>query len=72
MQTLCLLLLDIDSLYVAVQFFLGALFVVSLSADSYAQSVGDAFDAALPDFLVQLRVESDVTGTLVAGKPGVS
>jgi hypothetical protein len=64
MQALGLLLLDIDSLDVAVQLLLGALLVVSLSADAHAQSEGDAFDAALPDLLVQLRVETDVAGSL--------
>jgi hypothetical protein len=52
MQTLGLFFLDIDGLHIAVQLLLGALFVVSLSADTHAQSEGDAFDAALPDFLV--------------------
>ena len=64
MQALGLLLLDIDSLDVAVQLLLGALLVVSLSADAHAQSEGDAFDAALPDLLVQLWVETDVAGSL--------
>lgn len=52
MQTLSLLLLNINSLHIAIQLLLGALFIVSLSADAHAQSEGDAFDAALPDFLV--------------------
>jgi hypothetical protein len=52
MQTLSLLLLNINGLHIAIQLLLGALFVVSLSADAHAQSEGDAFDAALPDFLV--------------------
>jgi hypothetical protein len=64
MQALGLLLLDIDSLDVAVQLLLGALLVVSLSADAHTQSEGDAFDAALPDLLIQLRVETDVAGSL--------
>ena len=71
-QALRLLLLDIDSLHVAVQLLLGALLVVSLSADTHAQSVGDAFDAALPDFLVQLRVKTDVAGTLQRRRGWVS
>jgi hypothetical protein len=66
MQTLALLLLDIDSLYVAVQLLLSALFIVSLPADAHTQSEGNAFDAALPDFLVQLWVETDVTGALLS------
>lgn len=64
MQALGLLLLDIDSLDVAVQLLLGAFLVVSLSADAHAQSEGDAFDAALPDLLVQLWVETDIAGSL--------
>ena len=64
MQALCLLLLDIDSLDVAVQLLLGALLVVSLSADAHTQSEWNAFDAALPDLLVQLRVETDVACSL--------
>jgi hypothetical protein len=64
MQALGLLLLDIDSLDVAVQLLLGALLVVSLSADAHAQSEWNALDAALPDLLVQLRVETDVAGSL--------
>jgi hypothetical protein len=51
-QALGLLLLNIDGLHVAIQLLLGALFVVSLPADAHAKSEGDAFDAALPDFLV--------------------
>jgi hypothetical protein len=64
MQALCLLLLDIDSLDVAVQLLLGALLVVSLPADAHTQSEWNAFDAALPDLLVQLRVETDVARSL--------
>src|SRR5271168_2266717 len=64
MQALGLLLLDIDSLDVAVQLLLGAFLVVSLSADAHAQSEGNAFDTALPDLLVQLWVETDVAGSL--------
>lgn len=60
MQTLSLALLDVDGLDVAVQLLLGALLVVTLSADAHAQTEGDALDAALPDLLVQLGVEADV------------
>ena len=64
MQALCLLLLDIDSLDVAVQLLLGALLVVPLPANAHAQSEGNAFDATLPNLLVQLRVETDVACSL--------
>jgi hypothetical protein len=64
MQAFCLLLLDIDSLDVAVQLLLGALLVVPLPADAHAQSEWNAFDATLPDLLVQLRVETDVACSL--------
>src|SRR5947209_8536683 len=72
MQALGFLLLDIDCLDVAVQFLLGALLVVSLSADAHAQSEWDAFDAALPNLLVQLRVEADVAGPLSGRERHVS
>jgi hypothetical protein len=52
MQTLGLLLLNVDGLHVAIQLLFGTLLIVSLSADAHTQSEGDAFDAALPDFLV--------------------
>ena len=64
MQALCLFLLDIDSLDVAVQLLLGALLVVSLPANTHAQSEWNAFDTTLPDLLVQLRVETDVACSL--------
>jgi hypothetical protein len=64
MQALGLLLLDIDSLDIAVQLFLSALLVVSFSTNAHAQSEGDALDAALPDLLVQLWVKADVAGSL--------
>ena len=52
MQTLGLLLLNVDGLHVAIQLLLGTLLIVSLSADAHTQSEGNAFDAALPDLLV--------------------
>jgi len=65
MQTLSLALLDIDCLDVAVQLLLGALLVVTLSADAHAQAEGNALDAALPYLLVQLGVEADVLCALL-------
>lgn len=64
LQTLGFLLLDVDGLDVAVQLLLGAFFVVTLSADAHAQSVGDALDAGLPHLLVQLWVETHINGSL--------
>jgi hypothetical protein len=69
-QTLGFFLLDIDRLHVAVQLLLSSLFVISLSADAHTQSEGDAFDAALPDFLVQLWVKADVAGALLSLRGG--
>jgi hypothetical protein len=54
----------IHRLHIAVQLLLGAFLVVSLSRDPHAQSIGYAFDAGFPDFFVQLRVETDVDGSL--------
>ena len=71
-KTLGFSALDIDSLHVAVQLLFGALLVVSLSADAHAQSEWDAFDAALPNLLVQLRVEADVAGPLSGRERHVS
>ena len=60
MQSLGLLLLDVDGLYVAVQLLLGTLLIVTFPADPHTQAVGDALDATLPHLLVQLRVEADI------------
>jgi hypothetical protein len=54
----------IHRLHITVQLLLGAFLVVSLSRDPHTQSIGYAFDAGFPDFLVQLRVETDVDGSL--------
>lgn len=64
LQALGLALLDVDGLHVAVQLLLGALLVVTLAADAHAQAERHTLDARLPDFLVQLRVEADVAGSL--------
>ena len=57
--------LHIDGLHVAVQLLLGALLVVSLPRDAHPQSVWNALDPGLPHLLVELRVETDVMGTLL-------
>ena len=54
----------VHSLHVAVQLLLCTLLVVSLSRDANAQSVRHAFDAGFPNFLVELRVQTDVFGSL--------
>lgn len=56
--------LDVDGLDVAVELLLGVLLVVSSSANAYADSVGNALDTLLPDLLVQLRVDADISGLL--------
>lgn len=64
LQSLALFLLDVHGLHVAVQLLLGTLLVVALPRDAYPESIGDAFDAGFPDFLVELWVETDVGGAL--------
>lgn len=56
--------LDVHRLHVAVQLLLGALLIVSLPGDPHAESVGNALNAAFPDLLVELGVETDVGGAL--------
>lgn len=56
--------LDVDGLDVGVKLLLGALLVVTLTADAHTETEGDALDAGLPDLLVQLWVEADVGGAL--------
>lgn len=56
--------LDVDGLDVGVELLLGALLVVTLTADADAETEWDTLDTALPDLLVQLGVEADVGGTL--------
>jgi len=57
--------LDVDSLDVAVELLLGALLVVSPSADADAESVRDTLDTLLPDLLVQLGVDADIRRLLL-------
>lgn len=56
--------LDVDGLNIAVQLLLGALLVISSSGNSHAQPVGNTLNTLLPDLLVELRVQTDVGGTL--------
>ena len=56
--------LDIDGLDVTVQLLLGALLVVTLSRDSYAESEWNTLDTSFPDLLVQLGIETNIGGTL--------
>jgi hypothetical protein len=44
---------------------LGALLVVTLTADADADAVWRSLDTLLPDFLVELRVEADVFSSLL-------
>lgn len=52
--------LDVHSLHVGVKLLLGALLVITLTADAHAEAERNALDTGLPDLLVQLRVETDV------------
>jgi hypothetical protein len=65
LQPLALLLLDVHRLHIAVQLLLRALLVVTLSRDPHPQSIWNTLDTRLPDFLVELRVETHVGGALV-------
>lgn len=58
--------LDVDGLNVAVELLGCALLIVSLSGDAYADAERDTLDSRLPDLLVQLRVDTDILGTLKA------
>lgn len=58
--------LDVDGLDVAVELLGCALLIVSLSGDAYADAERDTLDSRLPDLLVQLRVDTDILGTLKA------
>jgi hypothetical protein len=48
--------LDVDGLDVGVQLLLGALLVVTLTADAYTEAERNALDARLPHLLVELGV----------------
>jgi hypothetical protein len=56
--------LDVDSLDVGVKLLLGALLVVTLTADADTETERNALDAGFPDLLVQLGVEADILGAL--------
>jgi hypothetical protein len=56
--------LDVDGLDVAVELLLGVLLVVASSADAHTDSVGDTLDTLLPDLLVQLGVDADISSLL--------
>lgn len=58
--------LDVDGLHVAIQLLLGALLVVTSPRDADAQPVRNALDALLPDLLVQLGIQTDISGALEA------
>lgn len=57
-------ILDRNGLDVAVQLLLGTILIVTLTRDAHAESVWHALDTLLPDLLVELRVEADVSGAL--------
>jgi hypothetical protein len=48
--------LDVDGLDVGVQLLLGALLVVTLTADAYTEAERNALDTRLPHLLVELGV----------------
>ena len=56
--------LDIDGLDVGVKLLGGALLVVTLAGDADAESEWASLDTGLPDLLVQLWVDADISGTL--------
>ena len=56
--------LDVDGLDVGVELLLGALLVVTLTANADTEAEWDTLDARLPHLLVQLWVEADVGGAL--------
>ncbi len=58
--------LDINRLYIAVEFLLGILLVVSLSRDADSQAERHALDTRLPHLLLQLGIETNVASTLFA------
>lgn len=59
-------LLDVDGLDVGVESLLGALLVVTLAGDTDTETERNALDAGFPDLLVQLGVQADVLGALIA------
>jgi len=55
---------NVDGLHVAVQLLLGVLLVIAFPRDAYAQPVGYALDAVLPDLFVEKGVDPNVPGAL--------
>jgi hypothetical protein len=58
--------LDVDGLNVGVESLLGALLVVTLAGDADTEAERNALDTGFPDLLVQLGVEADIGGALIA------
>lgn len=56
--------LDVDGLDVRVELLGGSLLVVTLAGDADAKSEWASLDTGLPDLLVQLWVDADISGTL--------
>ena len=56
--------LDVDSLDVRVELLSGSLLVVTLAGDADAKSEWASLDTGLPDLLVQLWVDADISGSL--------
>ena len=56
--------LDVDGLDITVELLLRAFLVVTSPGDADAQPVWDTLDTLLPDLLIQLGVEADVSRTL--------
>jgi hypothetical protein len=56
--------LDVDGLDIRVQLLLGALLVVTLTADADTEAEWHALDAGFPDLLVELGVKADILGAL--------
>lgn len=59
--------LDVDGLDVRVELLGGSLLVVTLAGDADAKSEWASLDTGLPDLLVQLWVDADISGTLDKG-----
>lgn len=56
--------LNVDGLDVRVELLGGSLLVVTLTGDADAKSEWASLDTGLPDLLVQLWVDADISGTL--------
>lgn len=57
-------ILNIDRLHIRVKLLLRALLIIALPRNPHPKSVRHAFDPGFPDFLVELRVKTDVFGAL--------